>query len=194
MNIKLAIGIATTGGIKTKTFVSVMKLVKRNPENTFIIAWEGCNVHQARINIVKESQKYDCTHLLFIDSDMVFESDIAERLLARDKDIIGVNSMVRQLPLTSTVKIHNEKGEKIYEMLDDLFECQAVGTGIMLIKMSVFDKLPRPWFFYEQDENGDLKTGSDMWFCNKAKEVGFKIWCDPTINVGHIGDFVYGLQ
>ena len=188
---KLCIGIATTGQIKTKTFVSVMKLVKRDPENTFIVAWEGCNVHQNRINIVKEAQKGNCTHLLFVDSDMVFDADIAEKLLARDKDIIGVNSNVRGLPLTTTVKIHNEKGEKVYEMSKELFECQAVGTGLMLIKMSVFDKLPIPWFFFEYDDNGDMKTGSDMWFCNKSKEAGFTVWCDPTINIGHIGDFTY---
>ncbi len=193
---KLAIGVATTGQIKTKTFVSLIKLMKRDPENTYIIAWEGCNVHQCRINIVKEAQKYNCTHLLFIDYDMLFEPDVAEKLLARDKDIIGVNSMVRGLPLASTVKIHNEKGEKAYEVSGECFECQAVGTGIMLIKMSVFDKLPKPWFFYEQDGD-DMKTGSDMWFCNKAKEAGFKVWCDSSVKVGHIGDYVYtihGLQ
>ncbi len=191
MNTKLAIGIATTGQVKTKTLVSVMELVKNDPENTFIVAWEGCNVHQSRINIVKEAQKGDCTHLLFVDSDMTFDADIAKRLLARDKDIIGVNSSVRGLPLTTTVKIHNEKGEKVYDMSYNLFECQAVGTGLMLINMSVFEKLPHPWFFFEYDDDGDMKTGSDMWFCNKAKEAGFTIWCDPTVNVGHIGDYEY---
>lgn len=190
MNTKLAIGIATTGGIKTRTFVALIKLFKKDPQHTFIIAWEGCNVHQTRTNIVKEAQKYNCTHLLFIDYDMLFEDDLAEKLMKHDKDIIGVNSMVRDLPLTTTVKLHNEKGEQIYEPSTELFECQAVGTGVMMIKMSVFDKLPQPWFFYEQN-GGEMKTGSDMWFCNKAKEAGFKIWCDPRIKVGHIGDYVY---
>lgn len=191
MNFKLAIGIATTGQIKTKTLVSVVKLVKKDPQNTFIMTWEGCNVHQARINIVKEAQKANCTHLLFVDSDMVFDADAAEKLLNRDKDIIGVNTNLRKLPLTSTVKFHNEKGEKVFEPNGELFECQAVGTGFMLIKMSVFDKLPTPWFFYEYDEKGDMKTGSDMWFCNKAREAGFKVFCDLSVKVGHIGDYIF---
>ena len=191
MEIKLALGIATTGQIKTRTFVSVMKLVKKDPKNTFIIAWEGCNVHQSRINIVKRAQEGNCTHLLFIDSDMVFDDDAAEKLIARDKDIIGVNTHTRNLPSKTTVKIHNEKGKQVYEMSDDLFECQAVGTGFMLIKMSVFDILPKPWFFYNYDDNGDMSVGSDMWFCNIAKEVGLKVYCDPTVKVGHIGDYIY---
>jgi len=188
---KIGIGIATTGSIKTKTFASIVKLIKNDPQNTYIIAWEGCNVHQSRINIIKEALKYNCSHVLFVDNDMVFGSNALERLLLRDKDIIGVNAMMRSLPSKSTVKVHNEKGEKIYNTSDDLFECQAVGTGFLLIKLSVFDKLPKPWFFYEHDENGDMKTGSDMWFCNKAKEAGFKIWCDPTIKIGHLGDYEY---
>lgn len=188
---KIGIGIATTGDVKTKTLVSIVSLIKHDPVNTYIIAWEGCNVHQARINIIKEAQKYDCTHVLFIDHDMVFQANSLELLLARNKDIIGVNAMVKSFPKCTTVKIHNEKGEKVYEMSDDLFECQAVGTGFMLIKLSVFDKLPKPWFFYKYDKNGDMSVGSDMWFCNKAKEVGFKIWCDPTIKIGHIGNYIF---
>lgn len=189
---KIGIGIATTGSVKTKTVVSIMGLVKNDPENTYIIAWEGCNIHQARINIVKKALQYDCTHVLFIDDDMVFEPDALERLLKRDKDIVGVNSMIRDLPLRSTVKIHNEAGEQVYEFSDDLFECQAVGTGFMLIKLVVFKHIPKPWFFYKHDDNGDMTVGSDMWFCNKVKEAGFKVWCDPTIKIGHIGDYIYG--
>ncbi len=191
MNFKLAIGIATTGQVRTKTLFSVMGLVKRDPENTFIIAWEGCNVHQSRINIVKQAQKSDCTHLLFVDSDMVFDADAVEKLMAHNRDIVGVETNLRKLPLTSTVKLHDAKGDKIFDRKDELYECVAVGTGFMLISMHVFGRIPHPWFFYEYDENGDMKTGSDMWFCNKAREQNLQIYCDPTVKVGHLGDYIY---
>ncbi len=187
---KLAIGIATTGQVKTKTLVSIMGLVKRNPENTFIIAWEGCNVHQSRINIVKEAQKGDCTHLLFVDSDMVFKPEAVEALLRHNRDIVGVETNLRKLPLTSTVKLHDLKGDKIFDKKDELYEAVAVGTGFMLIAMHVFGRVSDPWFFYEQDGN-ELKVGSDMWFCNKAREKGLQIWVDPTLQVGHIGDYEF---
>ena len=78
---------ATTGTVKTKTLFSVVQLVKKTPTN--LVVWEGCNVHQARENIVMEAMKGDCTHILFVDSDMIFDGDALERLLERDKDIIG---------------------------------------------------------------------------------------------------------
>src|SRR3990167_10149358 len=189
MNTKLAVGIATMGTIKTRTLFSLVQLFKKNEAN--LITWEGCNVHQSRTNIVRTALKNDITHLLFVDSDMVFEPDALNILLEKDKDIIGANYNMRKFPLTSTIKIHDEKGVKIYEPKSDMFECYAVSTGFMLIKMDVFKKIPTPWFAYEFDEKGDMKTGSDIWFCKQARKAGYKIYCDPTIQVGHIGDYVY---
>ena len=57
--------------------------------------------------------------------------------------------------------------------------------------MSVFKKLSHPWFFYEHDDKGNLTVGDDAWFCRKARKAGFKIYCDPTIEVGHVGEYTY---
>ena len=181
---------ATMGTVKTKTMFSVAQLIKKYPDSN-LVTWEGCNVHQARINIVKEAQKGDCTHLLFVDSDMVFKPETVEKLLGYDKDIVGADYNMRELPLKSTVKIHDKQGNQIFEpSTDKLYECVAIGTGFMLIKMEVFKKLTYPWFFYEQDRN-EMTMGSDMWFCNKAREFDYQIWADPTLAVGHIGDYIY---
>ena len=186
----IALGIATTGAVKTKTLVSIVKLVKATNAN--IVVWEGCNVHQARENIVMEVLKSDCTHVLFIDSDMVFEPDAAKILLERDRDIIGVDTNCRQLPLTSTVKIYDEQGNKIkIDQPNGTIEVYAVGTGFMLIKMEVFKNLKHPWFMMEHDDKGNMLVGSDMWFCRLARRAGYKIYCDPTVEVKHIGDFLY---
>jgi len=186
---KLCIGIATTGDVKTKTLFSIVQLFKKYPDSN-LVTWEGCNVHQSRINIVKEAQKGNCTHILFVDSDMVFDVKAVEMLLEYDKDIVGVDYNMRKLPLTSTVKIHDLQGNKIFDRKEELYECIAVGTGFMLIKMDVFEKVTYPWFFYEQ-ENNEMKVGSDMWFCNKAREAGYQIYADPTLKVGHLGEFIY---
>ncbi len=151
MQENICIGIATTGSVLTKTFFSVVQLVK-TMENTSLVTWEGCNVHQSRTNIVREAQRGKCSHLLFIDSDMVFKPEAVQTLIDHDKDIIGVNTHIRKLPLTSTIKLHDKHGTKLFEMKDELFECCAVGTGFMLIKMSVFDKLSTPWFAFEFDK------------------------------------------
>src|SRR3990167_8559146 len=108
---KLAVGMATNGMVKTKTMFSIVQLIKEIPAN--LVTWEGCLIHQNRENIAKAVMNSDCTHLLFIDSDMVFEPDALKKLIARDRDIIGAPYNMKILPPTSTVKIHDEKGNDV---------------------------------------------------------------------------------
>ena len=61
----------------------------------------------------------------------------------------------------------------------------------MLIKTSVFKKLPHPWFSYEQDDEGNTVVGEDMWFCRLARQAGFKIYCDKNVKIKHLGDYAY---
>jgi len=52
-------------------------------------------------------------------------------------------------------------------------------------------KLSEPWFDLEYFEDGSLKTGEDIFFCYKLRDAGVEVWCDPTIQIGHIGTHVY---
>ena len=43
-----------------------------------------------------------------------------------------------------------------------------------------------------RDEFGNCFTpaynlGEDLAFCKRADELGFEIWCEPFVRVGHIG-------
>jgi len=183
MTTRICIGIPTAGMIKAKTALSLFKLVKDAPVPMYLIIKEASLVHQSREEMAREVVESGCSHLLFIDSDMSFEPDAAVKLLGRDKDIIGASYNYREFPLKSTVK-------PLDKIIDGVFECEAVGTGFMLIKTEVFKKMPHPWFFFSQDE-GKLTCGEDVWFCRVAREAGFKIWCDSTIKVGHIGEYIF---
>jgi hypothetical protein len=57
--------------------------------------------------------------------------------------------------------------------------------------MSVFNKLTRPYFPMSFDDKGQVTVSEDIGFCEKAKDAGFDIWCDPTVEVKHYGDFAY---
>jgi len=65
-----------------------------------------------------------------------------------------------------------------------------MGTGFMLIKTSVFEKMKSPWFVDGEDENGECFT-EDVEFCRKAHLAGFDVWCSPTIPIRHIGTYEY---
>lgn len=182
----------TNGAVKTRTMFSVIRMLKRLPFEWKFMTQTGCLIHENRRILVERAKEEGCTHILFIDSDMTFDEDALERLLERDKPIIGVDTNMRAIPLTSTVKRLDEKGNMIWEEFPDgLVKCAGVGSGFLLLELSVFDSIEKPWFFFETDETGKTLWGEDMWFCRKASKAGYNIWCDRTVKVGHIGDYEY---
>ena len=184
--IKIAIGITTAGLIKSQTAFSLTNMLLKNRELDFkMIFKEGPNQPLNREIIAEIAQQMNCTHLLFIDSDMVFPTDAAQKLLEHDKDIIGVNYNMRQFPLKSTVKT-----KKISENIsEELFQCDGVASGFMLIKIKIFKDLQKPWFHVGL--NGTELEGHDYRFCRLAREAGYEVWCDSAIKIGHLGDFLY---
>ncbi len=179
---KLAIAIPNSGVIKSQTVNSLLGLVKTLKCEYYTLLQEGSILHAIRENLVKKAIELKCTHLLFIDSDMVFEKDSFERLLKRKRDIVGVTYNTRKLP---PQKILWKQGKGKF------YETTAVPTGFMLIDLKVFKDLPHPWFFWEVNEQGETITGEDYWFCTKAREKGFKVWVDISIPIKHLGDFQF---
>ena len=193
---QITIGIPTYGTIKTKTFESIIKFVKSVPYNVPIISQQGPYIQENRNTIVQRAKILGYEKILFVDHDMVFEPEAVQSLIGRDKDIVGAPFAVKFLPTDPfyAVKKTDSLGANIWEEVEDgLFKCCGLGTALMLIKTSVFDKVPQPWFEIQYDPNGVMEWGEDLWFCKKARDVGFDIFCDTKSRVGHIGDFTYEL-
>ena len=187
---KITIGIPTGGTVKTKTVLSLLGMIKKMPYRWNTVMRNACLIHTNREVITQKAIELGSTHLLFVDDDMTFEPDAFNRLFDRKKEIIGVATHLRQFPLTSTLKDLDENGNKIWEEYPDgLIKCAGVGTGFLLIDLSVFKKIPQPWYFFESNDKGELVCGEDMWFCRKAIKAGYDIWADSTIKVGHLGEY-----
>ena len=65
------------------------------------------------------------------------------------------------------------------------------GFGLMVIKKGVFEKIGFPWFeawsqtYQTQNfKKCEVVTDDDA-FCQKALKLGFKIWIDPDVRIGH---------
>jgi hypothetical protein len=74
------------------------------------------------------------------------------------------------------------------EVDEGLVGMRHLPLGVMLIRMSVFDRLTKPYFripFVEGEDN----YGEDLDFCNRAREAGFQVWCDVSASneIGHLG-------
>jgi hypothetical protein len=67
--------------------------------------------------------------------------------------------------------------------------CNGLGMGFNLWKLSVFEKLDKPWF--ETRQNWDPNKGSqcytqDLWAYERMAKLGMKVACDNRVKVGHL--------
>lgn len=140
--------------------------------------------------------KHDYTHLLFLDADMVWPTDVLQRMLAHhDKGIIAGLYFLKQHPHAPVGfrDSFREPGSTVdhFYHVDvsgtDLIPCDVVGMGCTLVPVSVFSAIgPRPWFEYKNDDHGWPVVTEDVPFCLKATAAGYPIWLDPTIKCGHL--------
>ena len=167
----------------------------------------GAVVHHARNLIVSDILKLypQATHLFFTDDDQTFKEDILERMLAADKDILVCNIHRRYPPYIPVVSREMDDDDLFHPVYvrpsrGGLEQVTSGGTGVCLIKMDVFKKVPFPWFQSEYIQapegrenepgliNGHLFVSEDNRFFLMARHHGYKIWCDFSIEVGHLAE------
>lgn len=184
---KLVIGIPTNGLCDWRFTSSLMGLQLLH--DTRVIWMVKSMIDTSRNNIVQETLKnLTYTHLLMIDDDMTFEPDFALKLLKHDVDIVGALAFKRRPGYQPCVYKQNQEDKNYYPILPKVFqEVDIVGTGGILIKIDVLKKIKFPWFQTFYDKKGK-HLSVDFDFCIKAKKEGFKIFVDPEVEMGHIGD------
>lgn len=192
MNTKVTIAIPSNRRVSPQTTQSVLDLITRGGYDFhLIVASEGYTIAENRNYIAVQALNAKSDYLLMADDDMSFEPETLDKLIKVGKDICGVAYHPRaDTPITKyTDETHFIKLEENTDpKYKKPFKCHATGTGIILIKVDVFKKVPRPWFFFEWFDSGQCKQGEDWGLCIKAKEYGIETWCDPTIVVGHWGE------
>lgn len=151
-------------------------------------------LQRSRSMLVAQALKHkQTTHVLFIDTDMRFPPDVARRMMAHDKDIVGCNYRHRTVRVDSTARGMNDQWVNSAER-SGLEEVLHTGTGMLLIKRRVFEKMEKPWFETTYRHMQDDWMGEDVFFCVMARRAGFKVWIDHDLSkeVGHVGLFEYG--
>lgn len=166
-------------------------------------------VHNVKTTLVEigrgmqasEALKLNASHILFLDSDMSFPPDTLIRLLERDKDIVGLTYCQRRSPRGLTHESLTSDYQMPTDPREEVFEVKSLGFGCVLIRTDVFKAISRPWFKVEypggvQENGADCHRSEDRTFCDRARKVGFKVWCDAVLSreVLHCGQFEYGLQ
>lgn len=187
---RVVIGLPCSEMMKSKTAHAIGCLITENPGLIAdLLMIQSCDIASSRMWLVHEARKRNATHLLFVDSDMLFPPSALKQLLGHNKDIIGVEYNKRKFPL-ETVTAYLPDVEKSET---EPFKVSIAGTGLMLIKLSVFDdpKLDKNWFSFGRNAEGQNVIGEDGWFCLNARNAGYDIFVDPSIKVLHLGEYGY---
>jgi hypothetical protein len=188
----ISVGVPSYNGMKTQTafcLVSAVQMLREGGHSVHLTAQQGPYTHWNREELVKDALDAGSSHLMMIDSDMVFPADGIVRLLSREKDVVGGFYMMKTQPPTNTVKLPDGeggfRGESDWTPPSEPFRVAALGTGFLLIDLEAIAPLERPLFPCIRP------IGEDVAFCQKAEAAGLEIWCDPTFQLGHLGDFTY---
>jgi hypothetical protein len=184
-------------------------------------------VTRARCNMAHQFLQGDADYLFWIDADIKFRAEDVVKMLEADVDVIGgiypkkeINwDTVRQAALDGKENLHNHTGSLVVNLLDSMpsitvpvnepCEVSAIGTGFMLIKREVFEKLKPHTQTFRSDMNyltGDEIYGfyldpidpeskrllsEDYFFCHQWRKIGGKIHAAPWCQLGHMGTYLF---
>lgn len=201
------------GQLTEQTFMSFIKW--SNTARQLNIDWtvetmtNESLISRARNTLVaKFLSNPESTHLMFIDADIGWEPWHLLALLDHDKDVVGGLYPMKTLPVKWCVNGIPGARE------DDpsgLVEVTKTGTGFMLIKREVFEKLnqhPAVKDFANdiglpQELNQYMKTyfdtavrenryySEDWTFCENWRDLGGQVFVDRRILLRHTGTYVF---
>lgn len=142
---------------------------------------------------------YDLTHarnfmvenfqgemLWLMDDDHTFAPDILKRLIAHGKDIVGPLVLGRRTPFPTSARVDDEPLDR--DAPPGLYEVDYAGGAGLLIHRRVFEAIEPPWFWNGRldPEDSSSHLSDDYYFCKKAREAGFSIYCDTSLLMGHM--------
>lgn len=175
-------------------YASSLRAFVRFPHALSLSVKKGPYLDVNREMCMADALSFGATHLMFIDSDVDFPADGVLRLLAHDKEIIGAKYNKKKEPTESTLILPIA----MPRIPAEPFPASALGAGFLLIKLApIVERMQPPFFWYgcRHTKVGAHDTasfvGEDTAFCARAREAGFTVWCDPTIDIGHWGDKRY---
>jgi hypothetical protein len=148
----------------------------------------------------------ESTHLMFVDADIGWEPWHLLVMLDAQKDVIGGLYPMKSLPVKWCVNGFDGAEEQ-----GSLQEVSKTGTGFMLIKRDVFEKLnahpaTKPFMndiglptelnpymktYFDTAVRENRYYSEDWTFCENWRDLGGKVWVDKRVLLKHTGTYVF---
>lgn len=221
-----------TGGYTTGMLGSVQVFMQNQIQMYYAHMQNESLITRARNRLAYDFLNSDATHLMFIDADISFNANDIVHMVNADKDIIcGLypKKEINWLAISKAVKdgvepkdLHLHTGAFVVNLVGNVQEQKGQlgepmeiangGTGFMLIKRKVFEKLKKKvktytndmhlvvnqdaekekiheFFDTSIDEETNRLLSEDYHFCKLARKHGFKVYAAPWATLVHSGTY-----
>jgi glycosyltransferase involved in cell wall biosynthesis len=196
--------------VSLKLAVSLARFAQAAPQHGITIQIGsicGCSVvSRARNLLAQDMLESQCDYLMFIDSDINFEPEDIIRLMAWGNDpkkgIVAAVPRTRNESKVYIATLDYDENQELTMNGMGLVRAKRVATAFMLVRREVFVKMTEAhpeWQYYDTRSNRMIPClfdfqlteegymGEDFLFCDRARELGFEVWVDPSITLGHMG-------
>jgi len=178
----------------TSALVELVKTTTISGIDVHVLYNQSTILLAQREKLAQQALEIKADYALWLDSDMLFPSTTAMRLMRHNKDIVCCNYMKRNQPL-STVAYPNRGDWDNWlplEYEEKLQEVEGIGMGCVMMKTEILKNINPPYFSFEY-KDGEWH-GEDFYFEKKLRDAGHKIYVDMNLSrqVRHVGQWAFG--
>ena len=183
---KLLIAVPTTDYMHADFVLSLIRLqahLQHEGISHQVEVVAGTLVYLARNKLACKAINDGYTHILFLDSDMVFDETVVEDLLFCGKDFVCGAFQGRRRPYGSCIFTSLRPVERVKHYGAEPFRVEGCGMACTIIRTEILKNV--------QEKFGTTfmptaEFGEDLAFCWRAMQTGAEVWCDPSVRIGHI--------
>lgn len=206
--LSVCVGMPCGSMIPFETVRSMVELTAALKNSGVGFSWQWTKgssiVQKARSEAAWEFLKSDCNRLFWIDSDIAFRPADFLKLLALSQryECVGASYAAKLEPPTLFINFDDQR--RIVKNQDGLLQARSFGLGFTCVHRKVIEQLaerapkfkslghdePMPHIFRCEGRDGEF-FGEDILFFDDVRALGYSVWLDPTITLGHVGDKEY---
>ena len=166
-------------------------------------------VSRARNVLTADFLETDCTHLLWVDTDLIFSAEQVKKMLAHEVPLVGGFYPKKQDGPLAWVCNSLPDAEEADE--NGLQRVRYIGTGFMLIQRELIEtvRMMHPELEYRSDGSGRAEwdlwrvgvhapsgryLSEDWWFCQMVLDLGVPVFGDVHVILKHMGFAIYPLS
>lgn len=188
MSIRLLIAVPTTDYVHADFVKSLAKLqceLGRRRVAYDVEIQSGTLVYYARNRLANKAINENYTHVLWLDSDMVFDEQIVDDLMEVGKEMVCGAFVSRRPPygpcIYTSIEKNNVKQVKDFGLRP--FRVAGCGFAAVLTTVELLQAVNQKYGTCFQPTD---YYGEDLAFCWRVNQLGREIWCEPTVRAGHI--------